>query len=86
VLTGSIRVQGSSCFSSGVTDGTMLNNIEGNEIELSFVMDDGSMLVIVGSITDTTGSQINVGAVTLSGGRCGRGGPYWLVAKVLNRQ
>jgi hypothetical protein len=84
VLTGSIRVQGSSCFSSGVTDGTTSNNIQGNEIQLAFVMDDGSILRLLGSITDATGSQISIGDATVTGGHCG--GTFSLMTNVLNRQ
>ncbi|WP_213804028.1 hypothetical protein [Granulicella sp. dw_53] len=86
ILTGSIRVQGSSCFASGTTDGTLLSNIEGNKIELVFAMDDGSMMRLSGSLTDATESQITAGLVLVTGGRCGASSPYTFVARVLDRK
>jgi len=86
ILTGSIRVQGSSCFNSGTTDGTDFSNIEGNEIQLTFAMDDGSTLRLVGSLDDVSESRIMTTIATVTGGRCGATTPYGFLVKELDRQ
>jgi hypothetical protein len=51
VLNGSIKVQGSPCFKTGTASGG-LSNVIGNRVQAIFTMDDGSMLAIVGTLSD----------------------------------
>jgi len=71
VLTGSIRVQGSPCFSSGATSATPLSGAEGNVVNAAFTMDDGSTLNLQGALTDLTEGHIATSFVFVSGGKCG---------------
>jgi hypothetical protein len=71
VLTGSIKVQGSPCFSSGVTSATPRSGVLGNTVDANFLMDDGSTLSLVGSLTDITEGHIATNIVLVSGGNCG---------------
>jgi hypothetical protein len=69
-LTGNIRVQGSACLSTGATDPSV-SGIQGNNVYAQFIMDDGSTLTLIGTLTDTTGSHISVNFSQLIGNRCG---------------
>jgi hypothetical protein len=69
-LTGNIRVQGSSCLSAGAIDPSV-SGIQGNNVYAQFIMDDGSTLTLIGTLTDTTGSHIAVNISQLIGNRCG---------------
>jgi hypothetical protein len=71
VLTGSIRVQGSPCFSSGTTQSTLVSSIDGNMVHATFLMDDGSTLSLIGSLTDITEGHIATNFVLVTGGNCG---------------
>lgn len=71
VLTGSIRVQGSPCFSSGVTSAKPASSVEGNTVSAAFTMDDGSTLSMEGVLTDLTEGHIATSFVLVSGGKCG---------------
>jgi hypothetical protein len=71
VLTGSIRVQGSPCFNSGATATTPASSVEGSMVNAVFLMDDGSTLDILGSLTDISEGHIVTGVVLISGGKCG---------------
>jgi hypothetical protein len=71
VLTGSIKVQGSPCFSSGTTTGARASALLGNEVALTFAMDDGSTLTLTGSLTDAGESRIATNLVLITGGQCG---------------
>jgi hypothetical protein len=66
VLNGSIRVQGSPCFTTGTASGG-LSNIVGNRVQAQFVMDDGSMLGIVGALSDPTEMKIIGASIRMSG-------------------
>lgn len=68
-LTGNIRVQGSACLSTGVTNS--VSGIQGNNVYAQFIMDDGSTLTLIGTLTDTTESHIAVNISQLIGNRCG---------------
>jgi hypothetical protein len=78
VLTGGIRVQGSPCFSSGVTSATPPSGVAGNVVNAAFTMDDGSTLNLQGALTDLTEGQIATNFVLVSGGKCGVGFLYQL--------
>jgi hypothetical protein len=71
LLTGSIKVQGSPCFSSGATQSTPPSSVIGNMVEARFLMDDGSTLSLLGPLTDVTEGHISTGFVPVQGGNCG---------------
>jgi hypothetical protein len=71
LLTGSIKVQGSPCFSSGTTQSTPASSVIGNMVNARFLMDDGSTLLLAGPLTDTTESHISTGFILVQGGSCG---------------
>lgn len=73
VLTGSIKVQGSPCFSSGTTTGLPSSTIIGNRMLVTVTMDDGSTLQLVGMLTDVGESRIATDVMSISGGKCGGG-------------
>jgi hypothetical protein len=71
LLTGSIKVQGSPCFSSGVTQTTPASAVIGNMVDARFLMDDGSTLSLLGPLTDVTEGHISTGIILVQGGNCG---------------
>lgn len=71
VLVGSISVQGSPCFTSGVTGSTPTSEVEGNQVVATFTMDDGSKLNIAGTLTDATEMRITTNIAIVTGGQCG---------------
>jgi hypothetical protein len=71
LLTGSIKVQGSPCFSSGATQSTPASSVIGNMVDARFLMDDGSTLSLLGPVTDVTEGYISTGIVLVQGGNCG---------------
>jgi hypothetical protein len=75
VLTGSIKVQGSPCFSSGTITSTPSSAVLGNEVRAAFTMDDGSTLEVLGSMTDASESRIESSLVLVTGGQCGGSRP-----------
>ena len=77
LLTGSIALGGSSCLTSGTTNGAMLpsgtlilSSVNGDSIAAVFAMNDGSTLQMSGSISALDGSSITVQFVSLSNGTC----------------
>jgi hypothetical protein len=73
VLSGSIQVQGTSCFSSGqiVQPQPYVNgNILGTNVLATFTMDDGSHLRLSGNIEDTLSSKFAAVSLLSSGGKC----------------
>jgi hypothetical protein len=75
LLTGSIKVQGSPCFSSGATQSTPASSVIGNMVSASFLMDDGSTLSLEGPLTDVTEGHISTGIILVQGGNCGGPNP-----------
>jgi hypothetical protein len=71
LLTGNIKVQGSPCFSSGVTQSTPSSSVIGNMVSARFLMDDGSTLSLLGPLTDVTEGHISTGIILVQGGNCG---------------
>jgi hypothetical protein len=69
-LAGSIRVQGSPCFTSGVISPLPQSAVEGNLVVATFTMDDGSTLRIQGALTDASETRITTNAATVTGGQC----------------
>jgi hypothetical protein len=70
LLTGSIKVQGSPCFSSGATQSTPASAVVGNMVDARFLMDDGSTLNLLGPLTDITEGHIATGIILVQGGNC----------------
>jgi hypothetical protein len=68
-LSGTISVQGFSCFSSG-TASIGSGYVFGDSFQLEFMMDDGSKLSMDGSLLDTAGSAIQVRGLLVVGGSC----------------
>ncbi|HEU5339723.1 hypothetical protein [Edaphobacter sp.] len=85
VLTGSVRVQGSPCFTSGVTGSTPVSGVEGNKVDARFTMNDGSTLTILGSLTDATETRIITNIAIVAGGQCGTFPPIYQLPE-LDRQ
>jgi hypothetical protein len=71
VLTGSIKVQGSPCFTSGATESTPASAVIGNMVDANFLMDDGSTLNLLGPLTDVTEAHIATNLALVTGGNCG---------------
>lgn len=70
-LSGTISVQGSSCFKHGTTTGsTFPNYVAGDFVSLSFVMDDGSQLLTSGWLSDTSEKNLEVAMVVTPGAAC----------------
>ena len=78
-IGGSIQVQGSPCFTSGTANtqlranGVPTSSMEGNFVSVNFTMDDGSMLNLTGTLTDSTEEHISGGFVAVTSGKCGTG-------------
>jgi hypothetical protein len=85
LLTGNIKVQGSPCFSSGSTQSRPASGVIGNMVDARFLMDDGSTLSLLGSLTDVTEGHISTGIILVQGGNCG-GFTNAIVVPVLDRQ
>jgi hypothetical protein len=71
LLTGSIKVQGSPCFSSGATQSAPASSVIGNMVNARFLMDDGSTLLLEVPLTDVTEAHISTGIIVVQGGNCG---------------
>ena len=85
VLVGGIRVQGSPCFTSGVTGSTPPSEVEGNQVVATFTMDDGSTLTIEGALADPTEARITTSVAIVTGGQCGKV-PFVYQLRELDRQ
>ena len=85
-LLGSIRVQGSPCFTSGVTDSTHPGSVKGNRVDEIFTMDDGSKLSFSGSLADATETRLTENVAIVTGGQCAINGPSIYKLPELNRQ
>ncbi len=73
VLTGSVKVQGTSCFSSGQivqSIPAVQANILGTNVLAMFTMNDGSHLIVTANIEDTDSSKLGVDGALVSGGKC----------------
>lgn len=69
-LSGSLQLQGLPCFSTGSSSTSTSNEVEGSRIAISFTMDDGSTLRLLGSIGDAASSTLSIGVIEVSGGAC----------------
>lgn len=88
VLMGSIKVQGSPCFSSGTMADTTGGSVLGDEVTATFTMNDGSTLSLTGSLADASESRIVTSLVLIKGGQCGGSGtvPFAYRMTELDRQ
>lgn len=85
-LLGSIRVEGSPCFTSGVTGSTPSGKVEGNRVLATFMMDDGSTLLFSGSLADATETRLTESVASVTGGQCASNGPSIYQLPELDRQ
>lgn len=70
-LSGTISIQGSSCFKQGTTvGGKFLSDVSGDFINMGFVMDDGSQLLVTGRMTDTSEKNLGQATFIVVGGNC----------------
>jgi hypothetical protein len=63
-----------------------LSSIQGNNFQLGFVMDDGSILRVMGALEDVTEARIQTVVMNARGGKCGSTTPYAFVVRDLDRQ
>lgn len=73
LLTGTVSVQGTSCFSSGQivqSASTIDGSILGTKVLPVFTMDDGSHLFLTANTEDTAASKLGVVGAVVSGGKC----------------
>jgi hypothetical protein len=85
-LTGSIRVQGFPCFTTGVTSAIHASRMEGNMVGATFTMDDGSALSLSGALTDSTEAHISGVGFVVTGGKCGTPSPLFVDVRQLDLQ
>ena len=69
VLSGSITVQGTSCFTKG-TLSLGQGSVDGGFVQAQFAMDDGSRLFLTGAIEDTAVSKVKLENLLVVGGQC----------------
>jgi hypothetical protein len=81
VLTGSIAVQGSPCFSGG-TINPMEGVVLGNLVQAQYTMNDGSELFVVGYIHDASVSTIKLVGFLVTGGQCDKASGFFATSLV----
>lgn len=69
VLSGSIAVEGSPCFSNG-TIKPMGAQVVGSSLEAEYTMNDGSTVLVFGYIRDPSVSTIELVSFLVNGGSC----------------
>jgi hypothetical protein len=82
-LSGTISISGSTCFSNG-TAKIPSGSVFGNRLDAQFAMDDGSMLLLTGTVKDTTSSTIVLTSILVNGGACN--GFFGSSGSILTRQ
>jgi hypothetical protein len=83
-LTGTVTVQGSTCFTSGVFAAPQSSSgVLGSELVANTMMNDGSGMAGVGQIMDTGALQLDMSGLVGSGGSCGL---YSVSPLILTRQ
>lgn len=69
-LVATLNVTGSTCFSSGASSSLpAVSQITGDAFQLSFLMNDGSQLLLSGTLNDLSAASLTVNAHVL-GGSC----------------
>jgi hypothetical protein len=71
VLSGSITVQDTSCFTKGSLS-LGQGSVDGGFVQAQFAMDDGSRLLLTGAIEDTAVSKVKLDSFLVIGGQCDR--------------
>jgi hypothetical protein len=71
VLSGSITIQGTSCFTKG-TLSLGQGSVDGGFVQAQFAMDDGASLRVTGAIEDAAVSKIKLDNLLVVGGQCDR--------------
>ncbi len=69
-LAGSVQVTGFSCFSKGTVSTALPSEVEGSRILINFTMDDGSTLMLLGSLGNVQATQVLVPLIQVTGGNC----------------
>jgi hypothetical protein len=82
-LSGTISISGSTCFSNGTTK-IPSGSVSGDRIDAQFAMDDGSALLLLGSVKDTASSTIALTSIVVNGGACN--GFFGSSGSILTRQ
>ena len=85
-VKGSIQISGFSCFSKGNSSTSTPSEVEGGPLSVNFVMDDGSTLMMVGSIDDVTSSRLDVDFFQVIGGSCSGFYSFGINPMVVQRQ
>jgi hypothetical protein len=71
LLSGSVQIQGSTCFKSGATASLLGSGLLGSNFVTSFALNDGSIMNFLGDIEDTGSTRLVVQGLFVSGGSCG---------------
>jgi hypothetical protein len=74
-ITGTIKLSGFSCFTSGTIDAG-LSDVESNLLNLNFTMNDGASVQLAGSVNNTIGTQLAVSGIYVRGDSCA--GNYYM--------
>jgi len=85
-LKGSIQISGFSCFSKGNSSTSAASEVVGGPLSANFVMDDGSTLMMVGSIDDVATSRLDVDFFQVNGGSCSGFYSFGINPMVVQRQ
>ena len=85
-LKGSIQISGFSCFSKGNSSTSAASEVVGGPLSANFVMDDGSTLMMVGSIDDVATSRLDVDFFQVIGGSCSGFYSFGINPMVVQRQ
>jgi hypothetical protein len=83
LLTGTVQVKGSSCFSSGTVSSVPSGGVLGTEVVTTFTMDDGSSMNVLGDVENAQSAKISVHNMFATGGKCGllSSGPFEIVRR-----
>ena len=70
VLQGQIQIGGIPCFTHGSTTGALGSILLGNVFNLNFNMDDGSTVLMLGTIDNAATTMLLVNNLSVVGGNC----------------
>jgi hypothetical protein len=71
LLSGTVIVQGGSCFTSGTAAAGVGSGVLGTVFIEQFAMNDGATLNLIGNVQDASALKLAVTSVLSSGGKCG---------------
>jgi hypothetical protein len=63
-------MSGFSCFTHGNISTSSVSEVNGSEFTASYVMDDGSQLILNGNIIDPTSSKLALAIMFVDSGQC----------------